>query len=390
MKPLTLIIFCCTMLILGSHGHGENPQANAPDSVLQAETPVASTTSDSLGTSHGSTVDTISNTGQVPITPHAVILNESDTSTQDTVNRFWRALYWGIGAGWTLGKMPLFDEWTQTLTARPFDFLIKVRTLDTAKFTLTKIEAPNSYSTSFPFFCSISPIALKQGNLSATAEFQWMKKKAISRWQSPDSLFWHRQDAMSILALSLGCLYHHELGEQFFKVDGVLRSMVTCGFAVSPLVLINHHQRDSSNMIRTVHTNHERLRGAAVSWKAGVATFQGLASGNAVEIGIMYEGAWQGLFPAGTLWREINPAYHEADFPLAFVSNRFRLYAQLLITRKKTAVDSLNPLPAGALPVPADSMMHLMSDSVGITDSLATMPILKPQNPVDSLSHENR
>jgi hypothetical protein len=369
--------------------------ANSARAPGDTAAPLADRMPDSASLSATTTTDR--KTGSAPpsttATRTAPVLEEKGEMTEDTTAGFWLDSYWGVGIGWTLGKVPLFDEWANATKFRPFLFLMRALPIDTEK------EAPNTYSTTFPLSLSFTPFTLPSGNLAAIADFQFMQKKSTGLWNSSrDSLYWNHFDNLRFWSLSVGVQYIHQIAEEFFKIENVKRATLTIGLSALPLVMIIHQQRDSTNMLRAILTSNRRYRGAGLTWRAGIATFQKLESGNAVETGICYEGNWYGSFSMDhhpVNWRSINPSYRLADEPLSFLSNRFKLYAQFILTKKaKSEQTTAAPSPpSGSPPLPpatGDTLaLSPPADTAGFTtDSLHVnpLPVIRAAQPADTVS----
>jgi hypothetical protein len=313
--------------------------------------------------------------------------------TADTVYRWWRFPYVGIGVGWTLGRMELFDQWATPLKQMPFDAASLDTSVSLSQFNYADVEKPNSYSTAFPLFISYSPWSGEKSNLATFIEFNWMKKTSKGIWRTADTArYWHRLSELRYTNLALGAQYYHDIPEDFFRIDGVSRTAVNIGLSLSPLLAINQHQRDSSNLLMSVDDHRATYFGLGASWRLGLATFQTLQSGNGLEAGIMYEGGWNGNFTGGhqkLSWGDINPSSSRKDNLFSSINHRFKIYFQVLLTKKKprppeSKIDTTQ-LPAAVTPAATDSSVvpSVKSDSVAVPAPSA----LPPQSlPVDSAS----
>ncbi len=262
----------------------------------------------------------------------------------DTTYRLWHSPYFGAGAGWELGSMPLLDRWTASLPMKIEDFV------DTTagNLSLRMHDEPTPYHAAFPLRLTAGLMTNEAAMLTADAGFLWFTKNYRSSLQYTEfSELAHYRQRLLFLAASAGCSWYQKIPREFFSIANVDASYFAVGISLIPWAHVSVDEQFSSFFNAEEH--RVDYRGAGASWRLGLSTFRQLTQGRGIEIGAFYEGSWFGAFGEDGLgevrWESIAPVDRDAHEPLAFMSHRFRLAIALLFGKSRQTTRSS---PAGS------------------------------------------
>ncbi|NLG19414.1 MAG: hypothetical protein GX556_18995 [Fibrobacter sp.] len=277
-------------------------------------------------------------------------------------------LFFGIGAGWTLGSFSLIDLWTKSLPDSLGDFGLNASSFrvepdtslpdslqisDTASLRFAVRNKTDHYTMTFPIKISLTKV--RETDLFSTAlSFSMINKKfkasVFSLHDSLDNRIDVKQN-ISIYYLTLEALYGIRFPERYFSIEGVDRSDFIIGIGISPLVSlrsVNKTDRFSDNpqiksiekSIKSTFDNYTSY-GLAFSFRTGLNTIRSLKKFGAVEVGVTYNFNWYNRFISSgerVRFRDIDPDFKN-DRALSSTSNRLEISFSLLRKTGKKAQD---------------------------------------------------
>jgi hypothetical protein len=377
-------IICFAAVVFASAQQSEQPADQESLSVSGEATDSLTAVTDS-GAANLPADNAISDTAAVSVSPAAIKpsqLSDSSGSTAvqgDTAARFYDHPFFSIGTGWTLGSMPLLDEWVAGLPDSIGDMPGYYPVAELYNAGQPKMEPPDAYNTAFPFSISFMPLIRGRRSLAISASMWWMSKEFQGLWET-DSLMilWHVQRELSVMAGSIGCSFYYRIPAEYFSIANIDRAFLVLGLSASPYVRITDKRSEYSAVTSLDNSSEHKYRGNSVSWQAGISTFRSLTDRSAIEIGILYAGQWVGRFMKNdhhVKWAVINETGEKPGDPLSFMAHRLQIYFNIMIGRK--------PRTPPAEPAPANE-----AASVPANEAPGSVPINIINSPADSVSTE--
>jgi len=236
--------------------------------------------------------------------------------TADTLYAFWSVSYWGIGAGWSLGSVPLFRDWQAGFPDSLGDFGVRPlvisavagqdspAVLDTIKLRYQTMERPNAYSVTFPLHIRFYHVTNQYRFASYDIGGYFLYKLGQSTVSS-DTLSNQVtiRQSLGFYALSLAANYNFVLPGDYFTVTGVNRTAVTAGIGAYPLVYARKREHaEAASRPDSLYESIERnanavLRnfsayGFGAAWRVGIFSLKKQGQRHGMEIGLLYEGDW--------------------------------------------------------------------------------------------------
>jgi hypothetical protein len=260
----------------------------------------------------------------------------------DTNYCFWHYGHFGIGAGWSLGSFPLFDEWIKGLP----DSARKIIGTSSEVPTFSVKEPADAYNILWPINIWWAAIANERHSLCIEGSFFWITKsyEAYLQNDSNTTQWIHWQQSLSAYSFSLGLTYKFTIPDEFFHVESSNKTGFLLGFNAIPLVLIDKSASFSSSGIAdstlaNAHTtiDNRSLRGLGCSWKIGLSSLHRLSTAKGLEISLLYIGRWYGYFKdhsTPAVWREINPLSSASGQNISFISSTFEISFALVSGKK--------------------------------------------------------
>jgi len=256
----------------------------------------------------------------------------------DTSYRFWTDPFWGIGIGWTLGGMPIYEAWRGSLIDESSELPAFTDWVDSIPIRFTEITAPDEYHTAFPIGVTFIPFVSENSYSAVDLDFRFMTKTQELRLES-DSIavdFWNRRRNLRYFDGTIGLSTHLGIHPRYFSVKEVDRTSLVLGVSLSPLSVVRIAREDSSPFLDTTFSATDMYYGLGVSWKIGFSTLRQTSPGRGLEIGTMYTGLWRGAYSGENdfIWGRLDPKGANAFDPVRFVTHRFHLYIRLLLGNK--------------------------------------------------------
>jgi len=265
----------------------------------------------------------------------------------DTSLRFYDSPFIAFGTGWTLGSMPLFDEWQVGLPDSIGEMPGYEMYADSIQASLSEREPPDAYNTAFPFSVSFAPLVRPDGYLTVGGSFRWMSKDYLALWRTDTSgTLWQAERELSLLATSIDLTYFYRIPAQYFAIANIDRAHVVIGLSASPYVRIQDVRRDISDVAGFNTERRKNYRGYAASWTAGISTLRPLSERAGIEIGLVYLGHWFGRFMKHdhhVTWQAISEDADDPGEVLSFMAHRFKIYFNILVGRKQKAAAQKEP-----------------------------------------------
>jgi len=291
--------------------------------------------------------------------PHKPLLAAAPA---DTSARFYDAPFFAFGTGWTLGSMPLFEQWQKGLPDSIGDMPGYYPTYQSVRIASSEQEPADAYNTAFPFSVSVVPFVNNARSISAAASMWWMSKRYIARWLSDTAgVFWHVERELSLLAVSLGAQYYYRIPAEYFAIANIDRAFLVLGLSAAPYVRITDRRNDYSDVTAVTSSFSHTYRGYCGSWTAGISTIRPLSARSGIEIGIVYDGQWVGRFikrAHHVRWSAISDNADKPNEVISFMAHRFKIFFNILIGRRPHTDDVPTGAPASSVqpaPQPADT-----------------------------------
>ncbi|MDR2577321.1 MAG: hypothetical protein LBC70_00720 [Chitinispirillales bacterium] len=265
----------------------------------------------------------------------------------------------GFGAALSVGTIPVFTMWQNTLPNMMSDLGITAAfgndlvPGDTALLRYRVIQAPDEFNFVIPFTLSIHSIRDDHAISLAVSFFQNVKRFQSELSYSGDDTLARRVNLYEMLAyttVSLEAAYHWSIPPVLFSVDRAQETYFTLGAGVSPFNyftrsggVTNRSPEDDERMRAVADTVQKRFsalttNGMALSWRAGITTVRAYAQGSGLEMGLYYTGSYSTHFSIdGERLMEsgVHPVDEEKDRPLTFISNRIEFRVSFLIPHQK-------------------------------------------------------
>jgi len=260
----------------------------------------------------------------------------------DTTYSFWHYRHFGIGAGWSLGSFPLFDEWIKGLPDSAKNIIGP--SSEVPSFSIK--EPADAYNILWPITVWWAVATSERQSLCLEGSFFWITKsfEAYLQNDSNAAQWVHWQQSLSVYSFSVGFDYKYTIPEEFFHVENAAKTSIVLGLSATPLLLVDKSASFSSSGIAdsTIASaqatiDNRSLRGLGCAWKVGLSSLHRLSTAKGLEISVSYIGRWYGYFrDHGTpaVWREINPLSAEAGQNISFVSSTFEISFALVSGKK--------------------------------------------------------
>ena len=252
----------------------------------------------------------------------------------DTSYRVWKYPFWSFGFGWELGSMPVFDLWNKSVKN---DSILTTRLLDRfaadSIVSVSIVDQPTEYTVCFPLSIGFTPVATENNLLYFGLTFSLMRKNSKAQFEIDSTTSAFLEQSLSLKTFFLGVKYHFSIPLKYFNIDKFENSFITLGVSGSPLLIL----REWFN----VDNGYEEKRnsyGIGVKWHAGVITLRRLSQRGGLEVGIIYNGSWNGRFMHDghhIMRRDIYPYDDNSSDVLQFLSHRFIISFSILAGKKE-------------------------------------------------------
>ncbi len=312
------------------------------------------------------------------------VVPKSQILEPDTSYRFWSDPFRGVGIGWSLGGMPIYESWQGGLIDEASGLPAFTDWVDSIPIRFNEITTPDEYHTAFPVGVTFVPFVSENSYSAIDLDFRFMTKTQELSWKS-DSIsvdFWNRTRKLRYFDGTVGLTTHLGIRPRYFSVKGVDRTSLVLGTSFCPLSAVQIIREDSSPFLDTAYSATDMYYGLGASWKIGVSTLRQTSPGRGLEIGTMYAGFWRGSYTGERdfIRGRLDPGDPNAFDAVRFVTHRFHLYVRLLFGRKPPKTE---PVQAQATPTTDTTD----SDTSG-TDTSAVDTVGNTVSP-DSLSTPN-
>ncbi|MBD3317796.1 MAG: hypothetical protein GF344_18585 [Chitinivibrionales bacterium] len=267
-----------------------------------------------------------------------------DSASVDTSFRVWHRPFMGVGVGWAVGGMPVFDLWETGLPEQVTDLS---RGADSAMATgFGIVEEPNPYNVSFPLTVTYSTPLRDGRRIALAASFAGIRKTFRGTAES-DSLgtWWERTARLALASASLEGALYVNINDEYFSIDNVDNTSFVLGLGVTPWARLTLYNREQNHSIHKSFSREHHYNGVGASWTLGVSSLKKVSGGNGIEVGVVYQGHRYGYFRGngGRLNRgALNPNDEADGDPLSFTAHRFKIYLQLLFGKKPDHRESID------------------------------------------------
>lgn len=288
---------------------------------------------------------------QSPALPSDSAITISDTSVNST------GLFFGIGAGLTMGNLPLVSLWKNSLAdslthlgLQENSFIITPDTLlpdslqiaDTSKLAFRIKEKPSIYNMTFPIKLSIAKIN-DNNFFKASVIYSLIYKNQKSIVFAADDTLNRRIDLKQKIFLhsvSMEVNYGIKIPPQYFSIESIEKSYLFIGFGISPLLYlksVNQIENKSDDIRmkkveRSISENSKKQSafGTTFTFKTGISAIRHLSSNGIAEVSLCYSLNWFDYFYKNgkrLQKSDFDPAQDKKD--LSFLSNRFEIGVSL-------------------------------------------------------------
>ena len=365
-----------------SHSASGGPAAAATDTIAASPDTVA-VSSDTISASSDTTAvssDTIAAPSDTAATQPAKREKTDAAPSQPTLEKPANAAdakpdtvvkpgkYYGLGAGLSLGSIPLFTLWKDALP----DSLSRLGitpsfgrgdTSDTENLNYRTIEAPEEFNVFIPFQLSIYSIKENSSASVGLSFFYNAKQFQAEIIPNNETDRWvNIYETMKFYSISIEASWQAAIPPEYFSLKGSQKTFVSLALGVSPIQYITRYgeaiptpAKGDARMASVADTAAKNMlpkffaNGASASWRVGISSLKSLTNGNALEMGLYYSGAYSGHFyrdgkkimnsaiqPIGIGEDETdNPL---PDNPLSFFSNRIEFKVTYLIPVKREKI----------------------------------------------------
>jgi hypothetical protein len=276
-------------------------------------------------------------------TTDSAALAKADTSSpsqadSDTSARTYDTPFVGFGLGWSLGSMPLFDEWREGLPDSVGSMPNYAAYADSYHVTDPRIEPADAYTTAFPLAITVAPFVDSARYISIHAGFTYMTKNYLSTWDTDSAgIFWQVERTLSLIMPSIGLSYNYRIPSKLFAVANIDRAYLTVGLSASPYVFIKTVAKNTSTIASIRTDTEQKHNGYAAIWQGGISTLRPLSDRAGLEVGVLYVGGWFGRFMEDehhVKWTAVKEYGAENNRVLNFMVHRFKVYFNVLIGKK--------------------------------------------------------
>lgn len=260
--------------------------------------------------------------------------------------------YLGFGAGVSLGDMPAFSMWKNSLPDTLSDLKLESNSFidpldipnsdsliaDTSNLVFKLKEHPSVYNMTFPIRLSATKINEKSF-IKTSLSYALIFKKQKSIVFAADDTLGKRIDIKNNLflhSLSLDLTFGKEIPLQYFSIESIEKSYFVIGLGFSPLLLLksDYSVKNSSKSERMKLvadaislSNNCNAFGTTFTFKAGISSIKRLTQNGIAEIGLFYSlNLFDYFYENGDRLkkRDIDPVGNDSK-NLSFISNRFEL-----------------------------------------------------------------
>ena len=255
-------------------------------------------------------------------------------SLQDTSYRVWNEPFWSIGFAWTLGSMPIYNNWGSGLPSSVKEIPEIADTLDSLNLSFEKNNDPGSYIVNFPISIAYTPFTNDDTYLTVKVIASWINKRfeAVAKDSDSGNVFWSTERNLTFSTLSMSLFYNQLILKKLFFIEKVEKAFFSFGISGYPLVYLKHRIET-----KNLPVSDTKAYGIGISFYAGISTLRKFADVNGIEAGVLYKGSWFGRFMHEghhLVNSDINPYGSDNSEVVQFFSHRFLLYFDLLMGKK--------------------------------------------------------
>jgi len=251
--------------------------------------------------------------------------------------------YFGFGAGFALGNLPVIDLWKRSLRSSLESCNLTDSSFSTSddkldlKFTV--LEKPDAYDLGFPLSLIFTHFN-ENSFVSTAASFFVINKQNKAIISSDNDSLKRKTDLKQTLrfyTVSFDIDFGKSIPREYFSIDGVDKSFFTAGFGVSPVASVKTGYSVSStkgdirmqNVKTSVSSSIKNVGayGAGITFRAGLTTVHNLRRG-ALQTGLVYSCNFFDFFRKSGSYINNNDIYSDAsdgNHRLSFLSNRIEL-----------------------------------------------------------------
>ncbi len=264
----------------------------------------------------------------------------------------------GAGGGLSIGSIPLFSLWGQTLPdslrflglSKDFG---KVQpdsansiSADTMDLRYKVTESPEIYNIAVPVHLTFMHVNDNRALSLGLALFYTSKQFQSNLYIDQDTArHINLSEKMSFYSVALEIGYQKPIPVQYFKIDGADMAYFSTFLSISPLCVFSKSEsiktfsNEDDQRITTIQETLKpqisdlSARGAALSWQLGISTLKRYPSGSALNMGLYYIGSFHALFSekGKTVYnKEISPSASKPDKPVSFLSTRLEFKVDFL------------------------------------------------------------
>ena len=265
----------------------------------------------------------------------------------------------GIGFGFTIGNVPLFNTWKNSLPdslrhvgldpgfGKILPDSVNSISADTMGLIYIISERPEIYNMTVPVYLSVQRIKEDELTSLGLSFFHTSKQFQSMVFPGRDTLGRrvNIHEKLSFYSLALEVGYQKVIPDQYFKIEGVDKTYFTAALSASPLSAFSKkasvttsvpagdiRMHTAADIIKT-HLTTLSSNGVALSWRLGISTMKRNPLGGGMDLGVHYSGSWYTLFTHNgfpTLNKHIHTQAPKPDRPLSFLSNRIEFRVSFL------------------------------------------------------------
>ncbi|MCL2218710.1 MAG: hypothetical protein FWC23_02170 [Chitinispirillia bacterium] len=283
----------------------------------------------------------------------AAAVNADNAVDTSTVRNNMAGTYFGFGAGLSIGSIPVFTMWQNTLPETmgrlgiTQNFGADPLVNDTMPLRYRVSEIPDQFNFTLPL--SVSLHSIKPGSAMSFALSFFHNSKQFQSILLFDRDTLNRRisiyETMRYYSLSIEAAYQKAIPPVFFSIDGAQQAYLSMSIGLSP---INTFTRDNGVKL-SAPENDLRMQtladsvqksftglssnGMSLIWRFGISTIKSYGQGGGIEMGLYYGGSYASYFyNEGERVNngQIDPASLNAGKPLSFISNRIEFKAAFL------------------------------------------------------------
>ncbi|MCL2690559.1 MAG: hypothetical protein FWE57_12040 [Chitinispirillia bacterium] len=256
----------------------------------------------------------------------------------------------GLGAGMSIGSIPLFTLWQNSLPdsishigiAPEFGRVDAVNDTFNLRYVIT--EAPEVFNLFFPLTAYVYNI--KDDRIASLGLSFFYTSKQFQAMIHPELVDTLERrvnidEKLSLYSFALEVGYQKAIPPEYFSITGSEKTLFSASLAATPFNMFKR----SGNVKTSVPESDERMQavaenvrknitdlssnGKALSWRLGLTTLRRYNEISAVEMGLFYGGSYSALFydknGSRTRKGQIHIAENERDKNLTFLQSRIEL-----------------------------------------------------------------